>query len=403
MASLRRGVAVGALGGALVLMATACGSSGGGTGGGTGDGRAATTAAAPRPTVSAARIAIEPGNGATDVKPSGALKVSVAGGRLTAVTVTGKDGKAVPGTVAADGLSWSPTGTLAVSGEYRVTARATDAAGVGTTAESAFSTLTPQKEADPHDNVGNGQTYGVGMIVSLRFDRHVKDRAAVEQGVTFETSDNSVVKPHWFGDERVDFRPAGFWKPGTKVTVHYRLRSVEIAPGVYGGVDSDEPFTIGRSRVSTADVSTHRMTVVENGQTVDSVPFTAGKAGFDSWNGTMVIEEMARKTRMSSNGVAGIRAGQEYDLDDVPHAMRLTDSGTYVHGNSWAGGAIGHSNASHGCIGVRDTRYGSDDTDAGHFYNNSLIGDVVTVVNSHGDKVGPDNGLSGWNLDWNAW
>ncbi|MFD9125911.1 Ig-like domain-containing protein [Kitasatospora sp. NPDC059571] len=402
MASVRRTVAAGALGGALVLMATGCGSSGGG-GAKSGDGRAATTAAAPKPAVSAAQIGIEPKNGSTGVKPSGALKVTVSSGRLTAVTVTGKDGRTVAGTLAADGLSWTPTGPLAVSGEYRVAARAADAKGVETTAESGFSTLTPEKEADPHDNIGDGQTYGVGMIVSLRFDRHVKDRAAVEQGVTFETSDGTPVKPHWFGDERVDFRPAAFWKPGTKVTVHYRLKSVEIAPGVYGGVDSDEPFTIGRSRVSTADVSTHRMAVVQDGQQVDSVPFTAGKAGFDSWNGTMVVEEMDRKTRMSSNGVSGITAGQEYDLDDVPHALRLTDSGTYVHGNSWAGSAIGHSNASHGCIGVRDTRYGSDDTDAGRFYNNSLVGDVVTVVNSKGDKVSPDNGLSGWNLDWNAW
>jgi len=28
--------------------------------------------------------------------------------------------------------------------------------------------------------------------------------------------------------------------------------------------------------------------------------------------------------------------GGEYDIPDVPHAMRLTTSGTFVHGNYWS-------------------------------------------------------------------
>ncbi|WP_052390924.1 L,D-transpeptidase [Streptomyces sp. NRRL B-24484] len=400
MGSVRRGLTVGLLGGALVLTAAACGPSG--SPGGTASG-AGTTAARPRPTAPTAVVAVEPKNGATDVKPSGALKVTATGGKLTAVKVTGRDGREVPGTLTADGLGWTPSAALAVAEQYRVTAQATDPNGLVTTAESAFSTLTPAKKTGSYTNLDDGQTYGVGMIVSLRFRKAVQNRAEVERAVVFETSDGTVVKPHWFGDDRVDFRPAEYWKPGTEVTVKYRLKSAELAPGVYGDKDGEEHFTVGRSRVSTADVATHRMAVVENGQTVDTVKFTAGKAGFDSFNGTMVIEEMARKTRMSSNGVSGIRAGDEYDLDDVPHAMRLTDTGTYVHGNSWAIGSMGRSNASHGCIGIADTRYGSDGTDAGRFYNASMIGDVVTVVNSKGPRVSGENGLSGWNVPWTAW
>ncbi|MEU2626106.1 Ig-like domain-containing protein [Kitasatospora sp. NPDC007106] len=400
MGSVRRGLTAGLLGGALVLAAAACGPSGSPGGAAS---AAGTTAARPRPTVPAAVVTVEPKNGATDVKPSGALKVTATGGKLTSVKVTGEDGREVPGTLAADGLGWTPAAALAVSARYRVTARATDPNGLVTTAESAFSTLTPARRTGSYSNLDDGQTYGVGMIVSLRFRKAVQNRAEVERAVVFETSDGTAVKPHWFGDDRVDFRPAEYWKPGTKVTVKYRLKSAELAPGVYGDKDGEEHFTVGRSRVSTADVATHRMAVVENGQTVDTVKFTAGKAGFDSFNGTMVIEEMARKTRMSSNGVSGIRAGDEYDLDDVPHAMRLTDTGTYVHGNSWAIGSMGRSNASHGCIGIADTRYGSDGTDAGRFYNASMIGDVVTVVNSDGPRVSGENGLSGWNVPWTAW
>ncbi|MDH6128038.1 Ig-like domain-containing protein [Kitasatospora sp. GP82] len=383
----------------LVLTTAAC-SAGGGSGA---SGQATEVAGAPKPTVSAAQISIEPKSGTTDVKPQGVLKVAVAGGRLSKVTVTDQAGKEVAGAISADGAGWVPAAGLSVSSQYRVRAQAADANGLSTQAESTFGTLTPEKEAGPYDNIDNGAEYGVGMIVSLNFHKSVKDTAAVEKAVTFETSDGSKVKGHWFGDSRVDFRPEKFWKPGTKVTAHYRLKSVEVAPGVYGGVDSDQTFTIGRDQRSTVDASEDTMTVVKDGQTVDTIPITAGKRGFDSWNGTMVIEEKAERTRMSSQGVSGVSAAESYDLSDVPHAMRLTDTGTYVHGNSWATDAMGSYNASHGCIGVADARYGNDNSNAGRFFHSSLVGDPVTVVKSKGPEVSPDNGLSGWNVDWKNW
>ncbi|MGE7437358.1 L,D-transpeptidase [Kitasatospora sp. NPDC001175] len=385
--------------GALVLATAACSAGGGGGS----DQAAAKMAASPKPTVSAARIDIEPKAGATDVKPSGALKVSVASGKLSKVTVTDKDGKAVDGAISADGASWVPKAGLAVSSQYKVTALASDANGIATQAESTFGTLTPEKDAGPHDNIDDGSTYGVGMIVSLNFKKAVKDRDAALKGISIEASDGSVVKGHWFGDDRVDFRPEKFWKPGTKVTVHYRLKSVEVSPDVYGGVDSDQTFTIGRDQQTTVDARKDTMTVVRDGQTVDTIPITAGKPGFDSWNGTMVIEEKAERTRMSSQGLSNVSAAESYDLSDVPHAMRLTDSGTYVHGNSWAVGAMGSYNASHGCIGLQDARYGSDGSDAGKYFRSALVGDPVTVVNSKGAEVAADNGLSGWNTDWKNW
>ncbi|MDH6128039.1 Ig-like domain-containing protein [Kitasatospora sp. GP82] len=269
------------------------------------------------------------------------------------------------------------------------------------TAAAAQPVAAPRQDAGPYDNVESGSTYGIGMIVSLNFRKAVKNRAAVDKGISFDTSDGSKVKGHWFGGNRVDFRPENFWKPGTKVTVHYRLKNVEVAPGIYGGVDSDQTFTIGRDQRTTVDATADTMKVARNGRTVSTVPITAGKAGFDSWNGIMVIEEKDEHVEMKSPDGAG--KGDQYDLKDVPHAMRLTDTGTFVHGNSWATDAMGHYNASHGCIGVADTRYGNENSNAGKFFHSSLIGDPVTVVRSKGAKVAPDNGLSGWNLAWSKW
>ncbi|MET9402825.1 Ig-like domain-containing protein [Kitasatospora sp. NPDC002965] len=432
MRSIRRMVAAGLVGGALVLT-SACGGGGGngsaaraelGVGGAAGASSAAAPAsggpdagAAPEgtgtpgaaapgtgtpsaaPKVSQAVVDVQPRSGSVDVAPDGALKVAVAGGRLTTVKVNDRTGKEVAGVIAADGSSWSPSGPLAVGTAYQVSALAVDAGGVVASADSSFSTLTPEREAKAGDNVVDDATYGVGMIVSVTFDKDVKNKEAVAKGITFKTDNGTVVKGHWFGNRRLDFRPEKYWTPGTKVTVQYRLKSVEIAAGVYGGVDRDEPFTIGRSRVSTVDAKSHRMTVVQDGQS-SVVDITSGSPEHPTWNGTMVVMSKEGVVRMQSSSMPGM-TGDPYDLQ-VPHSMRLTDSGTYVHGNYWSN-AFGADNVSHGCVGLKDVKGGGAGTSAGTFYDGSLIGDVVSVKNSSRGQVAPDNGLSGWNLDWSAW
>jgi lipoprotein-anchoring transpeptidase ErfK/SrfK len=95
--------------------------------------------------------------------------------------------------------------------------------------------------------------------------------------------------------------------------------------------------------------------------------------------------------------------GGEYDIPDVPHALKLTDSGTFVHGNYWSPDAPGRINVSHGCVGLRDVKGGSPATPAGWFFDRSLVGDVIEVVGSTEKTVAPDNGLGGWNLTWKEW
>ncbi|MFJ9518536.1 Ig-like domain-containing protein [Kitasatospora sp. NPDC101801] len=392
-----RALTTGVLSGALALTA-AC--SGGGTKAGpTG------TASPSAVKTSAAVISIEPGNGSTGVKPAGALKVSVQGGKLTDVQVAAKGGAAVPGTFTVDGSSWTPTGNLAVSTDYQVDAKAVDANGVAAALQGGFSTLKPSKGAGPHDNIADGATYGVGMIVSLEFKEPVKDRAAVEQAVSFETGDGTVVKPHWFSSERVDFRPEKYWKAQSRVTVRYRLKSVETAPGVYGGVDSDQTFTVGRSRISTADASSKKMVVQEDGKPDETIPISAGAsspASQNTFNGTMVVMAKEGTAVMDSSTVPN-HEGPAYKVE-MPHALRLTPTGTYVHGKNAAPSVFGSQNISHGCIGLYDgPGDGSSDLPGGKFYDAAMVGDVVTVQNSVGKPVDPDNGMSGWNIDWSKW
>ncbi|AUG77001.1 hypothetical protein CFP65_2148 [Kitasatospora sp. MMS16-BH015] len=383
-AAHRAGAAL-ALTGVLAL-ATACGGAGGaggtsaaGSGGNGGD--AATRSAAPTTAKpSTAALDVRPKDGARDVAPSGALKVSVTGGKLTRVAVAGPDGKPVAGAVAADGLSWLPSAPLAVGTRYQVNAEAVDAAGTTTGTAGSFTTLTPTKTARTQDNVITGQTYGVGMVVRVDFHQAVKNKAAAEQAITVEASDGTKVKGHWFdADNWLDLRPETYWKPGTKVTVHFRTSNVELSPGVYGNSDRDESFTIGRSKISTVDAAAHQMTVAEDGAAPRTIAITAGADDNPSYNGTMVVFEKARMVHMDSSTTT--IKGAAYSVDE-PHAMKITDSGSYVHGNPKAEEAAGHRNISHGCIGLPDTEEGEDDSVAGKFYADSMIGDVVIVKNS---------------------
>ncbi|GAA2998465.1 Ig-like domain-containing protein [Kitasatospora albolonga] len=390
------------MGGVLVL-GTACG-------GTTGEPKAAASGAASvsasasaevLPKSSAAVLRVSPANGAADVRLAGALKVEVDGGTLSEVVVTDKNGTKVAGTTAADGRSWTPEGGLVAGTAYTVSAQAKDGQGLVSAVSSGFTTLVPAGKVSVRDNIGSGETYGVGMIVSVNFGKQVKDKDAVAKAVTVQGSDGTVARGHWLEDDtRLDFRPQEYWKPGTKVTVKYRLKSVEITPGLYGDKDAEESFTVGESRISTVDAKTHRMTVTTAAGS-RSVPISAGNDQNPSWNGTMVIFSKERVTRMNSATVPGVR-GEPYDLAAVPHAMKLTDTGTYVHGNSWNQN-IGRGNYSHGCVGLFDTEAGSKSSDAGKFYEESRIGDVVSIVNSKGETVQPENGLSGWTLPWSQW
>lgn len=410
MRSIRVGAAL-AVGGTL-LLATACG--GGSSSpkagsapvaaasGGAAGGSPAAPATSASPTSSAV-VDIEPKDGTQNAAPD-ALKVAVSSGKLSQVTVTDKSGQAVQGSISADGTSWVPAAGLSVSDSYQVKAEATDAKGVATSASSDFSTLTPAKTSRSQDNVITGSTYGVGMIVSFDFGMSIQNKQAVEKAITFETSDGSQLKGHWMGNNRLDLRPQNFWQPNTQVKIHIRLKNVEVSPGVYGGSDRDESFTIGRSQISTVDAAAHTMTVQTSGQATQTIPISSGSDDHPTYNGTMVIEAKEGTAHMTSASVPGLKPG-EYDLE-VPHSMRLTDSGTYVHGNNWSSaGTFGSANVSHGCVGLQDApgNAGGTDTPAAKFYAASLVGDVVKVINSKGAQVTPDNGLSGWNMAWSTW
>jgi hypothetical protein len=383
--------------GALTL--TGCGGNANATDDGNSGGKG--NSAAPR--TSTAKIAISAKDGSANASIN-ATDVRVTGGRLTEVKMTvAGSGQAVQGVISADGSSWKPKERLERGTKYQISATAKDANGRTAAANSIFTTVSPANSFIGTYTPDNGTTVGVGMPVSFTFDKVISDKKAVQSHITVTSSSGQQVVGHWFGAQRLDFRPPDYWKAGSKVTMKIDLDGVQGANGVYGVQKKTVTFTIGRSQVSTVDAGTQTMTVVRDGKTVRTVPVSTGSPEHTTYNGQMVISEKFAQTRMDSRTVD---LGGEYDIPDVPHAMRLTDTGTFIHGNYWynkGNPPFGREGTSHGCVGMADVQGGQGDTTAKWFYDNSLIGDVVIVKHSPDKTVAPDNGLNGWNMPWSEW
>ncbi|MGZ0204265.1 L,D-transpeptidase [Streptomyces sp. RM1] len=390
-----------------VLMLSACSGGDKASAHGNGESSQAQADAAAAKKSSEAQIAVTPKDGSNNASINNSGTVTVSKGTLTTVTMTTEDGKSVAGQLSADKTSWKPTVQLERSTTYKIAAEAKDSQGRIAHENASFTTVSPTNSFIGTFTPDNGSTVGVGMPVSINFDKAITNKAAVQKGITVNSSSGQEVACHWFNANRMDCRPQDYWKEGSTVTLKLALDGVQGANGVYGVQQKTVTFHIGRNQVSYVDAQTHQMKVTQDGKVVKTIPISAGSPEHTTYEGQMVISEKFKQTRMNGAtvGFTDDDGKGEYDIKDVPHAMRLTTSGTFIHGNYWGAPSVfGSVNTSHGCVGLRDVKGAGDpSTPAAWFYNHSLIGDVV-VIRHTGDKtVSPDNGLNGWNMDWAQW
>ncbi|MBD0839373.1 Ig-like domain-containing protein [Streptomyces sp. TRM68416] len=404
----RKGLAAASalLGGVLVLSACSGGDDKASGDGGNDTSQAKVDEAAAEKT-SEAQIKIMPKDGSDNASINNSATVTVSKGTLTEVTMTTADGAAVEGAISADKKSWKPNAALQRSTTYKIAVTAEDAKGLKAHENASFSTVSPDNSFLGYFTPEDGSTVGVGMPVSLNFDKAITNKADVQKGVTVTSTSGQEVACHWFNDTRMDCRPDEYWKEGSTVTLKLALDGVEGAEGVYGVQQKTVTFTIGRNQVSYVDANTKQMKVTQDGKTIKTIPISAGAPETKTYEGQMVISEKFKETRMNGAtvGFTDDDGKGEYDIKDVPHAMRLSTSGTFIHGNYWGAKSIfGSVNTSHGCVGLSDTKGANDKGTAGYwFYNNSIVGDVVVVQNTGDKTIAPDNGLNGWNMSWADW
>ncbi|MFJ2190440.1 Ig-like domain-containing protein [Kitasatospora sp. NPDC087861] len=337
------------------------------------------------------------------VDPSRPVTVtSVPGSRLTDVTVVGPDGRVVAGQLAEDQHSWQTTGRLKAGTAYSVRIAADNGKGGRGDTTAGFSTLAAQRlltaKLGP-DSSGSG-VYGVGQPLTVQLSEAVKDpqaRQEVEHTLTVASQPAVTGAWYWVDDKNLHFRPEEYWPSGATVSLAFDGTGSRIADGLYGGDRSALSLRIGDRVESVVDAATHELTLLRDGKRVRRIPVTTGKPGFDTRNGVKVVLGQERSVRMNGETI-GIAAGssEAYDLD-VEWATRVTWSGEYVHAAPWSVSSQGVANVSHGCTGM------STD-DAKWFYRNTRVGDLVTVVNSHGATMEPfGNGFGDWNVSWTDW
>ncbi|MEU7663711.1 L,D-transpeptidase [Streptomyces lincolnensis] len=328
------------------------------------------------------------------------VRVTAAGGRLTAVTVTDAEGHRLTGKVAADGRSWVSARKAVPGAAYEVTAATRSGAGTARTTKAAFTTAAAGQVNKVDWRPGTGTTVGVAQPISLVFDNPVRNRAEVEKQLKVTTSNGTEGSwgwiRDWSGRDRVDWRPKAYWKPGTKVTLNAELNGTDSGAG--GGWfvrDYTTSFTVGARQIVKVDLDHHRLTLLRDGETVRRIPVSGGTPGGDkrSWRGTAVLMAKEGTINMNSETVGLADAYNKM----VDHSMRLTWSGMYAHAAPWNARWFGNSNQSSGCIGMSDA-------DAAWFYAQVRPGDPFEITGKDTKGVvAPGNGFGAWNVPWAEW
>lgn len=345
-------------------------------------------------TESRATIAAQP-SGAKKIDPAQRIVVTASDGQLAEVSVMGPKGP-VKGDLSADGTVWTAKRpTLAFGSTYTVEATAIDPRGVATNHTDEFRTLEPKDFFSGRVAPGEGAIVGVGMPITVTFDREIKNKDEVERALVVYTPTPLEGAWSWNGPDTVEFRPKDYWPGNIDVTVDLNLKGVQGSKGVYGQGNRSTTFSIGPSMITKVDAQTHQAKIFRDGEKVRTIPITTGKAGFETRSGVKVIVSKER-TRVMDAATGGTEESDpEYYRIEVEYAMRVTYTGEFVHAAPWSVGSQGYANVSHGCIGMSTSN-------AQWLYDQTNVGDVVEVTGtSNPQNLG--NGITIWNETWDEW
>ncbi|MFD1826535.1 MULTISPECIES: L,D-transpeptidase [Mumia] len=383
----------------MAALIAGCSSAGGDDGVGDRAGDAApTSSASPTP---ATELTFNVDDGDADIPVDTAVTVGASHGTITAVTAHygGKPTRknTLNGAVTSDGASWTASSLLEPGKRYTVAVTTRDDDGRVSTESRRFRTQDLSLDQQAYASVSpmDGATVGVAMPVILRFDIPVKRRTEVEKRLVVTSTPKVEGTWSWVSDSEVHFRPRKYWPAGTKVKVHAGINGVRTGKGVWGQEDRDTSFRVTKQAVTTVvDVSRHKATVKINGKVARVLPATTGKAGFQTRNGTKIIMEKHPSKRMDA-ATTGISEGSSeyYNIENVRYAMRVTNSGEFIHAAPWSTGSQGSANVSHGCTGLSTSN-------AAWLYGISHIGDPVKFVNSDRKVLEPQNGWTDWNISY---
>jgi lipoprotein-anchoring transpeptidase ErfK/SrfK len=228
----------------------------------------------------------------------------------------------------------------------------------------------------PSFNPVNGSMVGVAKPIIINFAVPIANRQMAEDAIHISSNPPVPGRFYWLSDSQVRWRPQDFWPKGTVVNID--------------AAGTKSSFRVGESLVATVDNDTKQMEIMRDGELVKTFPVSLGKPGYDTKNGTYyVLEKFADIVMDSSTYGVPVSAAEGYKVD-VEDAVRIDNSGIFVHGAPWSEADQGVRNVSHGCINLSAE-------DAQWFYDNFGSGDPVVVKNSTG-LYDQNDGAQDWQL-----
>jgi len=357
-----------------------------------GQARSSIAAAAPA-------VVISPTDGAGNVAPAATVTVAASAATLQGVAVTAADGKALAGSLSADGRTWTATERPAYNTAYRFTGTATGPGGTVPVAGS-FRTVDPKKRlvTASAPTIADGATVGVAAPIEVRFDRPLSDadKETAERALSVTTSVPVEGSWGWLPDSRrgsrVHWRPKEYWPTQTQVTVHADLYGLGLGDAGFGKNNLTRSFTIGRSQIVKADVTSHRMIVVRDGQTVTDIPASYGLETDPrrvTRNGVHVVTSKSQTVFMTNPTF-------DYENVEMHWAVRISDNGEFIHANPASTYAQGKKNVTHGCVNLTTAN-------AKAYFDTAIYGDPVEVTNSTVPLSKVDGDIYDWAVPWEDW
>jgi lipoprotein-anchoring transpeptidase ErfK/SrfK len=389
-----------------VLAVSACNASAGADGtGATGAGGNASSSAGAQsssqtPTVDPVAWKTTPGDKATDVAVDTRVTASADKGTLEQATLSyvSKKGNTVKVAGTLDNGTWTAGDLLEPGVKYTLALEAKTTGGTTTKETRTFRTadLTLDQQVYVAISPRDGGTVGIGMPVIVRFDLPVVDKASFEKHMNVTTTPAQAGSWYWLSSREAHWRPATYWTPGTKVKVDAELNGVPAGGGRWGQMSRTSQFTIGRSVIAKVDLKTDQMKVVINGKVAKTIPVTGGQPGFITRSGVKVIMDKVTNITMRAETI-GLKKGDPGYYSDTPvkWALRVTNSGEFLHSAPWSVKDQGVRNVSHGCTGMSDAN-------AEWVYKNMIIGDVVETTGTNRPMT-MGNSYADWNLSRAKW
>lgn len=364
------------------------------------------------PEVPLATVAFNPDNGSADINPLAPITATAAGGTISSAAMAASDGTPIDGALAPDSLTWTASGPLKYGETYTMTVNAVNAAGDQTVHVGTFTTVAPRLLTLPYiynragGAIVEGATYGVGMLIRVRWDESIGDRVAAERALTVTTEPAVEGSWTWWDDRNMTWRPKDYYPSDTKVTVNLEVFGVEVGDGLYGQRNVSTSFVIGRKQVSIADDNTKHVDVYFDDVLQRSMPTSMGKGGYVSGDhgqqislftppGTYTVLGQGNPVMMDSSSYGlPVDSPQGYK-ELIAWATQISTDGIYLHELMSTVWAQGNTNVSHGCLNLNHDN-------ATWFYQTAQMGDIVQVLHTGGAAGAQWQGCD-WSVPWDQW